>query len=471
MKKIYYLLIISIFIILVSCSGTAYTKEPVELPIPPMIDSKELGTVDLLVQKRQHEFFGGIKSDTMGYGGENFLGPTIKLYKGQKTNINIINKLDDDTTLHSHGLLVPGNVDGGPSDIVRAGQSKINIFVVEQAAGTSWYHPHLMSRTAEQVFAGLAGVYYIEDENSASLDLPKNYGVNDFPLILQDRDFKDGKMIPFQNFDSLDVLRLSTLVVNGKVNTFKKVPKGWVRLRLVNGSNAWFYHIYFKDKRRFYKIATDGGFLNAPMETKMFMIHPGERVEIMVDFSDGKDRELMAKFSDHDDIFTPKQRVLLLQVDESLPTSGTLVRKLNNIENIPESAVVQTRAFVLDDADDNDNAPEYAQFTINGKYMDTNMERIDTRVKKGSIEKWIIISQNNAHPFHIHGVFFQVLARDGKKHPMDTGWKDTVLVGEGEKVELLITFTQPASEKFPYMYHCHILRHEDGGMMGQFIVE
>lgn len=462
---------------------TAYAQEN-ELAIPPLIDSRQAGhNITLAIQYGEHEFFPDVKSKTKGFG-QSYLGPTIRLYKGEVTHIRFLNNISEPTTVHGHGLHVEGKVDGGPQSKILPKGSKVVALPIVQEAGTSWYHPHLMGKTAEHVHAGLAGLYLIEDDNSQNLNLPKNYGVDDIPLIVQDRSFVDGKMQPYatNNEQILDGLRDETLVINGTINPHLNVPKGWVRLRLLNGSNARFYRFYFAGNIPFYKIATEGGFLNAPVEITSLTMAPGERNEIMIDLSNLESLDFMAEFTPADPedaagllgIFAqpPAQRVLELHTDGALPASGTLPQRLNDIayytQTNQQAAVKRTITLDMDMADDAGPISEHNMLSINGQPM--NMGLINERVKKGDLELWTITAEMMPHPFHVHGVSFQILSLNGAPPAEeDRGWKDTVIVTE-QPTEILMRFNHTASEDYPYMYHCHILEHEDAGMMGQFTV-
>ena len=252
MTRISYLLAL-ISILLVACSdngngngqsATQAGQNP--LQIPELLDSRTTPEIELVLQKGEHEFYSGVKSETKGFNGD-YLGPTIRLYRDTDATITFTNKIGEPTTVHGHGLHVSGKIDGGPQSAIQPGESWQITIPVRQEAGTSWYHPHLMGKTAHHVHAGLAGLYLIEDENSQALDLPKEYGVNDIPLIVQDRSFTDGKMNEYSvtEDDLKNGLREDTLVVNGTVDAYHAVPQGWVRLRLVNGSNARFYRFHF----------------------------------------------------------------------------------------------------------------------------------------------------------------------------------------------------------------------------------
>lgn len=447
--------------------------------IPQLIDSRTTDNIELDINSGKHEFFSGIESKTMGFNGD-YLGPTIKLYRGSSTDIIYNNNMDEPTTVHSHGLHISGKIDGGPQNRINPGESWSITIPVQQEAGMSWYHPHLMGKTAEHVHAGLAGIYLIEDENSLSLNLPKEYGVNDIPLVVQDRSFTDGVMNKYEvdRRQLIDGLRDDTLIVNGTVDAFHKVPKGWVRLRLLNGSNSRFYRFKFDEKIPFYKIATEGGFLNEPVLMESTDMAPGERNEIMVDLSYSASVRLLAELLPVDpedtNIFSRNEvkHVVELQVDQKLKPSGSLPEKLNNITYFDRNDATNFRSFrlMMDGNNRNKNSTDLKNmFSINGESM--NMGIINDRVKKGEVEIWTITGERMPHPFHIHGASFQILTQNGElPAEADRGWKDTVIVWK-ETTEIIIRFDHEATDDFPFMYHCHMLEHEEAGMMGQFTVK
>lgn len=447
------------------------------LRIPELIDSQTTPDIELVMQNGAHEFYAGVPSETKGFNG-NYLGPTIRLYKDTDATITFTNEIGEPTTVHGHGLHVNGEIDGGPQSRIQPEESWQITIPVRQEAGTSWYHPHMMGKTAHHVHAGLAGLYLIEDENSQALDLPKTYGVNDIPLVVQDRSFTDGKMNHYAvNEDQINNgLREGTLVVNGTVDAYHTVPQGWVRLRLLNGSNARFYRFRFGNDAPFFKIATEGGFLNQPVEMTFIDMSPGERNEIMFDLSDGANATLIADLlpADPEDegLLTrnlQQANVVELRVDPALQASGTLPTTLNDIAYFDRADATQIRTISLDMEVRGGSRADMNLFGINGRAMD--MSQINDRIKKGEVELWQITGQRMPHPFHLHGASFQILTLNGEPPTeADRGWKDTVVVWE-DVTEIIVHFDHEAPEAFPYMYHCHMLEHEEYGMMGQFVVE
>jgi FtsP/CotA-like multicopper oxidase with cupredoxin domain len=395
--------------------------------------------------------------------------------------MSIRNELNVATTVHWHGLLVPGDADGGPQRKIEPGAAWRPTLAIDQPAATLWYHPHPHHDTGRQVYLGLAGLIIVED--GTDLGLPDRFGVDDLPLIIQDRviDETDGTI--GYDVDQLDVVygvRGDTVIVNGAITPTARVPVGWVRLRLLNGSNARNFELRFQDRRTFHVIASDGGYLAKPASVSVLGISPAERFEILVDFSDGQPAVLetgpdraMGLFGAISDAGTDEYApVMRFEVAPASAVARPLPSQLVEPGAIDCGGAVQRRQFVLNNGlcgqrtrmNDHGNLP--ALIGINGKLHDP--KRIDVETRLGTSEVWEIVSVGMSHPFHVHGAMFRILSLDGKPPPEHlTGWKDVVLVED--KAELLVKFTKRATREYPFMYHCHILEHEDAGMMGQYI--
>ncbi|SHO47326.1 multicopper oxidase family protein [Desulfopila aestuarii] len=449
-------------------SAGDYQPFTTPLPVPPLLEnlSTDPGTASfsLTAQRGKSRLVKEFLTPTMGYNG-NYLGPTIRVRNGQKVHLNVLNKLDQQTTLHWHGLHVPAEFDGGPRQPIAPGTSWQPKFTINQQAATLWYHPHAMGLTGEHVYMGLAGLFYIEDEVADSLAIPKTYGVDDFPLIIQDRRFfQDGTLAYVQSMmDVMHGLIGNILLVNGTEWPVLEVPGGLVRLRLLNGSNSTIYRIGFGDGRRFLQIATDGGFLEQPVGLTEVLLSPGERAEILVDFSGdtkGNGPGLVV-----DQLPGGRHEAMRFQVGPAPSTSFALPEKLVTLDWLQEKDAVQTRTFSME------TFSQSGPLAINGKHMDMN--RIDEKVKLGTTEIWEISNLSTGmmqmpHSMHLHDVQFQVLDRNGQPpEPQERGRKDTVLILPGEKVRIIARFEDYTGI---YMYHCHLLEHEDRGMMGQFEV-
>jgi cuproxidase len=455
------------------------------LPIPMLIDAAKQGNaVRLKAMSGRHAFIDGKPTQTFGYSAP-ILGPVIRVRRGDEVQVTVENALDAVTTVHWHGLLAPGYNDGGPQQLIRPGESWRPVLKMNQPAATLWFHPHPHHDTARQIYMGLTGMMIIDDGSDARLDLPRTYGVDDLPIVLQDRSFETDGSIGYDNNDlnALDIAygaRGDTIVVSGAIAPIARVPAGLVRLRLLNAANAQNFDLRFKDERVFHVIASDGGFVSTPVAVTSLMISPAERFEILVDFSDGKavaletgpDKE-MGEFGrvapDGSADFVAIMRFEPTPVAQS---AKRVPSRLIAPATASAASAVRRRQFVLDSglcatrqsAGAHANMPSL--IGINGKAFDP--ARIDVETQLGTAEIWEITSVGMAHPFHIHGAQFRILSIEGTQPPVHlTGWKDTVLVED--KAELLVTFSQSATREHPFMYHCHILEHEDAGLMGQYI--
>ena len=448
------------------------------LPIPPLLEnldkSGETARFSMEAQRGVMDFISGKPTVTFGYNG-NFLGPTIRVRNGQRFSINAKNSLGQTTTLHWHGLHVPAQWDGGPRQPIADGSTWRPEFTIRQEAATLWYHPHAMGLTGEQVYHGLAGLFYIEDDFSDSLNIPKTYGVDDIPLVIQDRRFfNNGQFAYAQNMhDVMNGVIGNHMLVNGAEQPTLAVHAGLVRLRLLNGSNSSIYQIAFKDQRTFKVIASDGGFLERPVAMNSIVLSAGERAEIILDLADTAPEDELILLVDQ--MKGSRFEAMRIKVDRSAESTATLPSELRSLDRIPESEASVVRGFTMETMAMGGGRMGMGmmgrRLTINGKKMDIN--RIDEQVKLGSTEIWEITNQSAMmmsmpHSMHLHDVQFQILSRNGQAPPShEQGRKDTVLIMPGETVRIISRFRDYTGV---YMYHCHLLEHEDDGMMGQFEV-
>lgn len=439
------------------------SMEATPLPIPPILEDQnpdpQKAEFHLSAKQSSKEFIPGKETETLGYNGD-YLGPVIRVQRGEDVLIKVTNRMDEDTTIHWHGLEVSGEMDGGPHSVIEPGETGKPAFTINQPAATLWYHPHLLHKTGEQVYKGLSGLLIIDDNVSAGLDIPKDYGLNDFPLIIQDKRFdSEGKATYDLGMRDLMMgFQGETLIVNGAINPFVEVPRGMVRFRLLNGSNAQIYELTFNDQRAFHQIASDGGFLESPVQMEKLVLGPAERAEILVNFSD-------LKTGDEIQLLNQGSAFMNLVIGKESDKKFTLPNQLAKIEWMDEEEASIKREFVFQGMGPSVN--------INGKQMD--MSRIDEELELNGTEIWEIANESGmgmmggtVHPFHAHGTQFQILDRNGNPPaPNEQGWKDTFLVYPGERLRVIASFDQ----KGVFMYHCHILEHEDAGMMGQFRVQ
>jgi cuproxidase len=261
------------------------------LPIPRLIDAAAARhTVHLSAMPGRHAFIAGKLARTYGYSAP-ILGPVVRLRRGDEVEMVAENHLDVATTVHWHGLLVPGQNDGGPQQLIHPGERWRPVLKIDQPAATLWFHPHPHGDTARQIYMGLTGMIIVDDGSDTRLGLPRTFGIDDLPLILQDRSFDSDGSIEYDNtsLSALDITygaRSDTVIVNGAAAPVARVPAGLVRLRLLNAANAQNFELRFSDRRTFHVIASDGGFLSAPAALQQLIISPAERYEILVDFAD-----------------------------------------------------------------------------------------------------------------------------------------------------------------------------------------
>ena len=461
------------------------------------------------MQAGQWEILPGMKTDSVGFNGP-YLGPTIRFREGQDVHLSYTNHWSESVAVHGHGLHVSGALDGGPQRLIEPGDTWSPVLPIRQQAGTAWYHPHTHGRSGSQTYKGLAGMLLIEDDNSVELPLPRTYGVDDIPLIVQDRRLDSQSQLAYslQNADREGFLG-DFVTVNGIAGAEANVPAGLVRLRILNGSNARFYRFRFADGRVFHKIATEGGFLPEPVPIQDLVMLPGERNEILVDCTDGTPAELISgpslsrgetrgarrdnERSDGDQSrsngLSDTFEIVTLRPDPRLPPVRTeLPRQLNVIERPSIRAEWPRRIFRLNmevrrderrrsnRSQDRERRPSTITTDNHEQTMGINrqpmdMRVINERVHLGQWELWQVEADRRPHPFHVHGCSFLVLEQGGEQvSDADAGWKDTVSVSEDTRTTFIVRFDHPATDEFPYMYHCHILEHEDMGMMGQFTV-
>jgi FtsP/CotA-like multicopper oxidase with cupredoxin domain len=453
--------------------GRGAAQEHASLPIPPLVDLRPGAPVTLTARVGETEFFPGKASPTAGYN-RNLLGPTLRVRSGDEVTLVVRNELPELTTVHWHGLLVPAAVDGGPHNEIAPGEAWKAVLPVQQPAATCWYHPHPHGRTGLQVYGGLAGLLLVTDREEQALGLPSRYGVDDLPVILQDRVFdrEQHLVYPRGPMALMHGVQGSVMLVNGVREPRAAVPAGLVRLRLLNGANARVYDLAFEDGRRFHWIASDGGLLREPVPLQRMALAPGQRAEVLVDFSDARAAVLVNRSTG-----APQPLLHFAPAGEHRPHA--LPARLANWSAPAREAATQRRRLTLTMGNDAMGSMPGMQgmhampmpHGFDGRPFD--MARIDQRVKLGAVEIWEVsalpgMMMDQPHPFHMHGVHFEVLRRDGRApDALDAGRRDTVLVDA--PVELLVRFTQPAPT-VPFMYHCHILEHEDAGMMGQFTV-
>ena len=439
------------------------------LRVPPLLSPPPragVRTFALTLQRGQVAFEPGRTVDTLGINGP-YLGPTLRAAQGDTVAFAIANRIGEPTTLHWHGMLLPAAMDGGPHQIIEDGATWEPRFAITQQAATLWLHSHMLGRSEAQVTRGLAALFILDDDNPAQTALPRTYGVDDVPLILQEYGFGGGR--GGQGAGTL---------VNGALEPVLATAQPRLRLRLLNASSQRTYALGLSGDVPFHQVASDGGLLPAPVPLTRLQLGPAERAEIVVDLTGVPDGAPLAVQQlggpgRGGNAGAPGATLLTItpRRDGAGPRTAPapLPARLNTIERLDPAAAAVTREIVL-------GGGGRAGLTINGHAMATAAHMHDAagtlRVRLGDLERWNVVNTTrDTHLFHVHDVQFQILDRNGAPPgPAESGRKDTVLLRPGETVPLLMRFVDFADAETPYMFHCHILRHEDQGMMGQFVV-
>ncbi|MBC8310725.1 MAG: multicopper oxidase domain-containing protein [Candidatus Marinimicrobia bacterium] len=457
-----------------------------QLYIPETISGNQF---DLTLQYGTSQILEGDETQTMGANGPN-MAPTLIFEQGEYVNINVTNNLDEETTIHWHGMHIAPENDGGPHSVINPGETWNPHFTVRDKASTMWYHPHLHEKTNEHVTKGITGFLIIRDDEEAAIDLPRTYGVDDIVLNLQTKQFDNSNQIVIgEHIDNIPM-------VNSTVDAFVELPAQVVRLRLLNGSSMRVFNLGFSNNATFYQIGSDGGLLSEPVSMTRLLLSPAERAEILVDLSDMNGQTIdfksygsslpqsaygIAGLATMQGVsptgynsnalngsdFTMLQINVVPQSDNPV---ATIPNALVDVTPISESEATVTRSLTI-------QAPNMQQNGITGPFefsgQSFNMNVVNQTVQLGDTEIWEIFNMSMVgHPFHIHDVQFYILDRDGNiPAENERGRKDVVWISQMETVRFIAKFEDFANEDVPYMYHCHMLQHEDEGLMGQFIVE
>ncbi|WP_373778985.1 multicopper oxidase domain-containing protein [Glaesserella sp.] len=440
-------------------------KERAALSIPPLIDIGRGRPIRLDFRAAQAQFDKGKLVDVWGANGR-YLAPTVRVKSGDFVRLTYINSLPQAINIHIQGLLAPTEMVGSVQRKLEPSTSWSPILSVNQPACTCWYHADTLFNSAFQVYRGLAGFWFIEDNESRKAQLPNQYGVNDIPLILQDQQInKNGVQV--LNTQSSQFFG-KRLFVNGQESPYFNAPRGWVRLRLVNASLSRTYDLRLDNGKPLYQIGTGLGMFAEPIEMEHILLAPSERVELLVDLNDGEKVSLMSGeergffysvgqfFSDDNDL---QDNVVLELRPEGLPSA------LNTTPQLPPFNLEQ---FALKVTTERKLTLRPTDRLINQQRFDP--KRIDFEVEKGSVERWYIRS-NEAIGFTLQGAKFIIETRNREKMPHNQlAWRDTVWIEKDQEVTLLIKFEHSASEKLPFTFGVSDLMLKDRGCLGQFTV-
>lgn len=458
-------------ILLSQCSrGALQSSAPAPALAQAPVHSSEGGLLSFdLVAEAQQVQLGNRNANLLTYNGQ-VPGPRLEAKPGDTVQIRFTNRLNQSTNLHYHGLHIPPTGTGDNVFLeIPPGESHTYEFQIppNHPAGTFWYHPHYHGLVAEQLFGGLAGLFVVRGELD---EIPEIKAAQEEFLVLKDYALDRSGNIPNPGHMAQMTGRIGDLLTaNGQFNPSLEIPQGGLlRLRLLNASSSRFFWLSLEE-HPFYLIATDGGAIASPVELNDLVLAPGERAEVLVrgDHEPGQYRLLNQPFNSAQGMMGGgmmgggmmggSQNRNSTETVATLTYNGTtdalpLPNQLLTVESLPEPQT--TRQFTL-------NHGMGMVFLINGKAFDHN--RIDTQVLLNTVEDWEIINTGTmAHPFHVHINKFQVISRNGQPAPY-AAWKDVVSVSPGETIRIRIPFRDHAGKT---VYHCHVLDHEDRGMMG-----
>lgn len=385
------------------------------------------------------------------------------------------------TIIHLHGARVPPQSDGYPENWYTPGKSVFSFYPNQQEATMLWYHDHAMGITRLNIFAGLFGLYILRDDAEYAFDFPR--GKYEVPLILYDRSFRTDGQLYYPVSDNPNKPWVSeffgdAILANGTLFPFFDVEAQKYRFRVVNASNSSFLYLSLSNEQELWQIGADQGLLSAPVPLKRLTLAPGERADLVIDFKSQAGRSIVLKSDNY--------AILQFRIAGSSGAAGNVIPgKLRTITRIEEQEAVRTRLLTLEGGGDTDDPTSKIQpMLLNGAYWHEPVTETPTL---HTIEIWSFINlTDDSHPIHLHLVRFQILDRrpfdlftylnelklvyTADPIPPDaneSGWKDTVRADPGMVTRIIIRFEGFAGR---YVWHCHILEHEDYEMMRPYDV-
>ena len=387
------------------------------------------------------------------YGG-TYPGLTIRRPTGQTTHVTFTNNLEPAAgpmTVHNHGNHSAADSDGQPASLlIPTGGSRIYTYDgleegANQRGKMQFYHDHVMDVTGRNVWMGLTGMYIVDDPADPPT-LPA--GKFDLPLAIADRQFDATNQIPY--VFNPDGVTGDKILINGVYQPYFEVGDRKYRLRILNASNARIYRLTLSTGDSFIQIGTESGLLPAPVVRSEMRMGPAERLDVVVDFANKLGQNIYLT-----DTLSGEQ-LLQFRVTQHLVDDSSIPPTLRALPNIGQPTVTRNWSF----------DKTAGHWTINGLRYDAN--RVDARPVLGTTEKWIFTNPTGQpHTVHVHDVSQQCLSRNGGAcYPYET-MKETWYLDPGETIEVKLKFTDHVGM---YMLHCHIIEHEDDGMMTQFEV-
>jgi bilirubin oxidase len=444
-------------------SSRGIAPEGVSLTDPPVLRNRSrlphTVEVELRASVVRLPLLPGTVTDAYAYNG-SVPGPTLEAYEGDRVIVHFRNDLPEATTIHWHGLHVPAEMDGSPLHPVPPGGRFDYVFTIKLGtAGTYWYHPHPDVRSGYQIAKGLYGAIIVRDRADPLRGIPERL------LILSDNRFRADGSPDFPDphssagqVDEVNGREGDVLLVNGQLAPTTSLRSGEMqRWRVINVAAARVYRLSLAGHTLLH-VGSDGGLFERPVEVREIEVANSERVELLVRGTGAPGTRAALQTLPYDR-YVPQTRPREWQVARDLLTVAysmdapvappAVPPPLRHVEALDSSAATATHAIVL------------SQGLINGRTRD--MHRVDVHAPLGATEIWEIENVVGMdHPFHLHGFEFQVLDRDGVAEPFRS-WKDVVNVRKHEAVRIIVRY-----DDFPgkWMFHCHILDHEDHGMMG-----
>jgi FtsP/CotA-like multicopper oxidase with cupredoxin domain len=444
--------------------------------------------------------------DTLQTLPGSYLGPIIRLRRGQRVRVRFANQLPEDSIVHWHGLDLPEVADGHPRRVIGHGRDYVYDFEVTNRAGTYWYHPHPHMRTGAQVYQGLAGLLLVADAEEDALSLPSSGA--ELLCVLQDRLFDARNQLVFHGGAMMEMMNGflgDRVLVNGQPRPTTEVDAAWHRVRVLNGSNARIYKLAWSDGIPMIVIGGDGGLLEHPLRQPALTLAPGQRVDLLLDLTGrttGTEVHLESEAFAEVDAGVVGMAGMMgggmrgggmrgpMAARSQVPNGAPLrVMTLRTRARKGPAFRVPDRLSSFDPSwSARADTPirrvplsfQRMEWLLGGRTFSMSEVAPEETVTAGSTHVWEFANLPNgmgmeaAHPIHLHGRQFRVVDRAGGRPAstlragiVDGGWRDTVLVLPGETVRVQVTFTRHPGL---YLYHCHILEHEDMGMMRNFRV-
>lgn len=434
-------------------------KFAVPMPVPPVLrPTRSTWTTDyytMTMRKATAEIIPGKQTEVLTYDG-GLPGPTIHAESGRRVVVRQVNALDTPVSAHLHGGSVPAPSDGNPMAAIQPGDERTYTYPNDQPNANLWLHDHAHMEEAEHVYRGMSSMYVLSDPAERRLGLPS--GKYDVPVLVRDLDLDESGAIVYTMDDPFD---RTTLLVNGKPWPYFTVEARRYRFRFLNSTNLRWLGLQLADYSKFAMVGSDGGLLETPFVTNTVALSPGERADIVIDFSryaPGTSIVLVNNF-----VVPTDDASQIVRFDVVAAEHEDHSRVPDHLRTLPAlPAATVERSFVL--SMDEDGRPDPMGY-INGKIFDP--DRVDTTVRFGDTEIWTVTNTNTymPHNFHVHLVQFRVLERNGKPvGPAEAGLKDVVSLLPQEEVKIQMTFD---SYRGMYLYHCHLLDHSAMGMMAQ----